>query len=614
MRIFRIQGIIAVVVITILSFLISWISIDPIVEERLEYSASVANGALVEIDDFEISLVDLKIRWSRLQVANPENTMENSFETGEAELDFLFWPTLWERVIIEDVIFKEFRMDTERETDGYFEIPEEEKNKEPGFLTKVISDVTSEVSRNANMEFNNIKSDINVDSVLAKLDLQAPEKIDTLRNGLEQNYQKWDSTLTNTDINKEIASVQSSIQKINVKEIKDPKKAIEAIQNVQKLAKQVDSLRNRANQIKSEFQEDFGDTKFSIGRIDNWIEGDYQRAMNMAKLPRLDAQNIAQSLFGENLLADYAGYMEYFAIAREYSSRLAGDDKEKIERYEGIDYEFTDKYDWPKLWIQNIDVSGETKTAIKLAGQIAHISSDQKKTKEPITFNLSGSDDASRKMSLTGEINYLGEEPVESFNFTYDGFSLAGSKLSPSELLPYPMEQGVGEVSASVQIVDKRIDSEINYSAKNLAFNFDAVPSDDRIQQLIKDAVSSTDRIDVTALVDNVDGPLKVRIRSNIDDLFVNALKNTVSKEVDRARQRIEAEVRKEVEGRKEDIIAFKEQKEAEIRKEYEQLEARIQQELQKVEEKKAELEKKKKELEDSLKNKIKDKIGIDWE
>lgn len=614
MRIFRIQGIIAVVVITILSFLISWISIDPIVEERLEYSASVANGAMVEIDDFEISLVDLKIRWSRLQVANPENTMENSFETGEAELDFLFWPTLWERVIIEDVIFKEFRMDTERETDGYFEIPEEEKNKEPGFLTKVISDVTSEVSRNANMEFNNIKSDINVDSVLAKLDLQAPEKIDSLRNGLEQNYQKWDSTLTNTDINKEIASVQSTIQKINVKEIKDPKKAIEAIQNVQKLAKQVDSLRNRANQIKSEFQEDFGDTKFSIGRIDNWIEGDYQRAMNMAKLPRLDAQNIAQSLFGENLLADYAGYMEYLAIAREYSSRLAGDDKEKIERYEGIDYEFTDKYDWPKLWIQNIDVSGETKTAIKLAGQIAHISSDQKKTKEPITFNLSGSDDASRKMSLTGEINYLGEEPVESFNFTYDGFSLAGTKLSPSELLPYPMEQGVGEVSASVQIVDKRIDSEINYSAKNLAFNFDAVPSDDRIQQLIKDAVSSTDRIDVTALVDNVDGPLKVRIRSNIDDLFVNALKNTVSKEVDRARQRIEAEVRKEVEGRKEDIIAFKEQKEAEIRKEYEQLEARIQQELQKVEEKKAELEKKKKELEDSLKNKIKDKIGIDWE
>lgn len=614
MRIFRIQGIIAVVVITILSFLISWISIDPIVEERLEYSASVANGAMVEIDDFEISLVDLKIRWSRLQVANPENTMENSFETGEAELDFLFWPTLWERVIIEDVIFKEFRMDTERETDGYFEIPEEEKNKEPGFLTKVISDVTSEVSRNANMEFNNIKSDINVDSVLAKLDLQAPEKIDSLRNGLEQNYQKWDSTLTNTDINKEIASVQSTIQKINVKEIKDPKKAIEAIQNVQKLAKQVDSLRNRANQIKSEFQEDFGDTKFSIGRIDNWIEGDYQRAMNMAKLPRLDAQNIAQSLFGENLLADYAGYMEYLAIAREYSSRLAGDDKEKIERYEGIDYEFTDKYDWPKLWIQNIDVSGETKTAIKLAGQIAHISSDQKKTKEPITFNLSGSDDASRKMSLTGEINYLGEEPVESFNFTYDGFSLAGTKLSPSELLPYPMEQGVGEVSASVQIVDKRIDSEINYSAKNLAFNFDAVHSDDRIQQLIKDAVSSTDRIDVTALVDNVDGPLKVRIRSNIDDLFVNALKNTVSKEVDRARQRIEAEVRKEVEGRKEDIIAFKEQKEAEIRKEYEQLEARIQQELQKVEEKKAELEKKKKELEDSLKNKIKDKIGIDWE
>jgi|TARA_R100000541_G_scaffold10950_2_gene19023 uncharacterized protein (TIGR03545 family) len=609
----RIKGIVFLVIITALGFLISWISVDPMLESEIEYQASIANGALVEIDGFDVDLIDLKIRWDRLQVANPENTMTNSFETGEMELDFLFWPTWWERVIIEDVILKEFRMDTERETDGYFEIPEEVKNEEQSFIAKVVVDVTSEISRNAQMEFTDIKTNINVDSLMSKLNLQAPDKIDSLRNGLAQNYQKWDSTLSNTKINKEIADIEKTINAINVKEIKDPKKAIEAIKNVQKLVRQADSLKTRAQNLKKDFQDDFGSSKFSAGRVDNWIQADFQRAMNMAKLPTIDPGNIAQSIFGTNLLADYSGYLEYVAIARKYGSRLVGEDKEKIERYEGKDYKFSDKYDWPKLWIQNIDLSGETKTAIQLAGKITNISSDQKKTKEPIIFNLGGSDDSNRSMTLTGEFNYLGDDPRETINFTYDGFGLKGSKISPSELLPYPLKTGTGEVSASVSIIDKRFDSEIGYKAKGIAFDFGQNPSKNRVQQLIRDAVSSTDQINVTALVDNLNGPLNVKVRSNLDDLFVNALRNTVSKEVDQARQKIESRVRSEIGNRKEQLLAFKNEKEAEIRKEYERLENRVNEEIKKVEEKKKELEKKKKELEDSLKNAVKDRIGIDW-
>jgi uncharacterized protein (TIGR03545 family) len=609
----RIKGIIFLVAITALGFLISWISIDPIIESEIEYQASVSNGALVEIEGFDIDIIDLKIRWDRLQVTNPENTMTNTFETGEMELDFLFWPTWWERVIIEDVIFKDFKLDTQRETDGYFEIPEEENNAEPGFVAQLVGDVTSEISRNAKMEFSDIKTNINVDSLMSKLDLQAPQKIDSLRNDLTKNYQKWDSTFTNTKINKEIDDINNTINSIDVKKIKDPKKAIAAIKNVQKLVKQVDSLKTRAENLRDNFREDFSDSKFSVGRIDNWIQGDFQRAMNMAQLPNINPGNIAQSLFGENLLADYSGYLEYVAIARKYGSRIAGEDKEKIERYEGKDYKFSDKYDWPKFWIQNIDLSGETKTAIQLAGQITNISSDQQKTKEPIKFNLGGKDDSNRSMTLTGEFNYLNEDPIETINFSYDGFGLKGSRISPSELLPYPLKTGTGEVSASVSIIDKRFDSEIGYKAKGISFDFGENPSTDKIQQLIRNAVSSTDQINVTALVDNLDGPLSVKVSSNIDDLFVNALKSTVSQEIDNARQKIESRVRSEIGNRKEQLLAFKNEKEAEIRKEYEKLENRVNEEIKKVEEKKEELEKKKKELEDSLKDKIQDKIGIDW-
>ncbi len=610
----RVKGIVFLLIVAVLVFLISWISVDSMIEEEIEYQASIANGALVEIDGLDIDIIDLKVRWDKLQVTNPENTMSNTFETGEMELDFLFWPTWWERVIVEDVVLKGLKMDTERETDGYFEIPEgeEDPDAEAGFVAEVIGDVTSEISQNAKMQFTDIKTDLNVDSLMAELDLRAPEKIDSLKNGIEQNYQKWDSTFANTGIDKEIASIEKAINAIDVKSMKDPKKAIAAIKDVQKMAKQVDSLKANAEGIKKGFQEDLSSAKFSTGNIDKWIEEDYRQAMDMAKLPTIDAGNIAQSIFGKNLVADYAGYMEYVAIARKYGSqRTNGEDEEKIERYEGKDYKFSDKYDWPKLWIQNINLSGETKTAIKIAGQITNISSDQKKTKEPIKFNIGGKDDGNREMKLTGEFNYLGEEPTEAINFSYNGFSLAGTKISPSELLPYPLNEGAGEVSASVSIVDKRFDSEIDYSMKGLSFNFGENLPQGQVQQLIRDAVSDASQIDVSALIDNVNGPLDVKIRSNLDDLFVNALKGTVSKEVDQARQKIESEVQNRIGNRKEELLVFKKEKEAEIRKKSEQLENRVNDVAKKAESKKKELEKKKKELEDALKNKLKDKIGF---
>ncbi|MEQ9309330.1 MAG: TIGR03545 family protein [Balneolaceae bacterium] len=614
----RVKGILFVLIVTGLVFLASWVSIDSYIESEIEYQASLVNGAVVEIEDFELSLVDLKIRWNQLQVANPDNTWENSFETGEAELDFLFWPTLWERVIIEDIILKDFKLDTERETDGYFEIPINESGEEaePGFIAGVIYEISSEAKENVNTEFSNIKADINVDSLMALLDLKAPEKIDSVKNGLEEKYQKWETTFKETDINKEISNIETTINAIDVKNIKEVDKVLASIKNVQKLAKQVDSLKTRAQTIRNDFQNDFENARFSVGLIDNWIADDYERALSLAKLPKIDAQNIAQSLFGQELFSDYAAYLEYIAIAREYSSKLAGgEDEEKIERYEGKDYKFSDKYEWPAFWIQNIDLSGETKTAIQLAGKITNISSDQQKTKEPIVFNLGGSDASNRSMNLSGEFNYLGEDPRETVRFNYSGFSLAGTKLSPSQLLPYNLVEGTGEVTAQVNIIDKRIDSEIEYLNKGLKFDFGENPDQGRVQQLIRNAVSSANQINVTALVDNVDGPLKVKIRSNIDNLFVDALRSTISNEVEQARAKVEARVKQEIGNRKEELLSFKDEKEAQIRQEYDKLETRVEEELAKVTKLQDDLEKRKKEIEEEIKKKAADalrkKIGF---
>ncbi|MAO65564.1 MAG: TIGR03545 family protein [Balneola sp.] len=613
----RIWGIIVVLILAGISFAATYFITDEWVEEQIEYQASVINEAKVEVDGLVFDLMNLHLRWDRLQVTNPNSTMENTFETGETEFQVEFWPlVLASKVIVNNMQVTGFELATERETDGAFEVPEEETDAEPGFLYGVVNQVSSQAQQNAEVRFTDARDDLNVDSLMAKVNIQSPQKIDSLRKGVEKTYSKWDSTFKNTNVRKEIAQVETTVNAIKPKEIKQPKQLVEAIENVQKLRKQVDSLKTRAETIKQEFEQDYGTTREDLSQVDDWIRADYQRALSVAKLPDLDVQNIGKALFGSNLLGDYAAYLEYVAIAREYGSRLVGaeDSTEEIPRYEGIDYHFTDKYDLPGFWFKNIELSGRTKSDVEISGMVTGISSSQKKTGEPVKFEVGGRDENEVRLSLNGEFNYLEEEPRESFTLAYEGFTLSKARFSGSDLLPYELSSGKGDVSVNLSIIDKRIDSRIDYLARDISFDFaSAGQPKNRLERLVRDAIGSTDRIDVSALVDNVDGPLRVRVRSNVDDLFMNALRQTVSQELENARRKIEAEVQQRVEGRKEQLAEFKRKKEEEIQQRYEELQSQIEEKVQLVEDKKKELEERKKELESSLKDEIKDRIGIDF-
>lgn len=614
----RIGGFITVLVLIGIMFAAAYFITDEWVENKIEYEGSVLNEAKVEIDGFNFSIFNLYMKWDRLQVANRNNTMENTFETGETEFKMQFWPLILKnKVIVENVKLTGFQLATERETDGYFEMPVDEAGDpvEPGFLNSVVKQVTNEAQKNAEVRFTDARDDLNVDSLMAKVNIQSVGKIDSLRNGIQKTYSKWDSTFNNTSIESEIAIIQNTVESINVKEIKDPKKAVEAIERVKKLRKQVDSLKTRTENLKSDFDQDYGGVRYNLGQVDNWIQDDYQCALSMAKLPNLSAQNIGKALFGQNLLGDYAAYLEYVAIAREYGSRLIGEeDEDEIPRYEGVDYEFSDKYDWPGFWFKNIELSGRTKSDVGISGNVTNISSNQNKTGLPIIFEIRGEDENQVSLSLDGEFNYLEEAPRESFTFNYSGFTFSKARLSGSDLLPYELKSGKGDVNVEMNIIGKRFDSRIDYLVNGISFDFAAAGQPkNRLESLIRDAIGSTENIDVAALIDNLEGPLRVRVRSNLDDLFMNALRQTVSQEVENAKRKIEAEVQKQVEDKKEQLADFKAGKEAEIHRRYEELQAKVNEQIERIEQKREELEAKKKELEQALKDKIKNRIGIDY-
>ena len=74
----RWKGIIFLGVLIALFVVIGILFSDTWLENKIENAGTSLNRARVDIDNLEFSITELFIRWNRLQITDPRNTMMNS--------------------------------------------------------------------------------------------------------------------------------------------------------------------------------------------------------------------------------------------------------------------------------------------------------------------------------------------------------------------------------------------------------------------------------------------------------------------------------------------------------------------------------------------------------
>ena len=94
------------------------IFIDSWVESGLEYASEANVGARVEIDGLHVTLSPLGAEFRRLQVADPQDTWKNLFETGTVRFAMNTGQLLRAKYIIETVEVQNLVFGTKRASDG----------------------------------------------------------------------------------------------------------------------------------------------------------------------------------------------------------------------------------------------------------------------------------------------------------------------------------------------------------------------------------------------------------------------------------------------------------------------------------------------------------------
>ena len=111
--------------------------LDGIVKSIVEERASLLNKAKVEIEDLDIGFLSPGVRIRGLVVTNADNPWRNVVEVGDIGISVSVLPLLSKRVVIDEMVMENLRVNTKRKTSGQLprrlkkRVKAEEKEEKP---------------------------------------------------------------------------------------------------------------------------------------------------------------------------------------------------------------------------------------------------------------------------------------------------------------------------------------------------------------------------------------------------------------------------------------------------------------------------------------------------
>jgi uncharacterized protein (TIGR03545 family) len=613
----RWKGILFLIVLAGIVFALNLIFTDTWLEKRLESAGSSLVGAKVEIDRLDFSLLGLRLRWDSLQVTNPKNTMKNIFTTGRTDFNFDLLPLLQKKVLIENLQMTSVTSGTDRTTDGKIEKKVKSKKEgKPNVITKTIDRMQQQIAEAPAWNLADYGKKVNVDSIIKILDIQSPQKIDSLQKELKVQYAHWDSTFSSVHWKQDLAEMENRITSMRPEEIKTLEGLQSALATVQQVRGKVDSLEKFITKAGGDLKSDLQHSGSKIGLVDDWIKQDYQRALDKARLPELSKENMARFLFGGQVVNQATQALATVNTIRGYAEKFKSDKpkKEKPPRLKGQTIYFVAPTKYPNFWIKKLELSGHTTRGLVVEGTVKDITTQQSLIGRATTLQINAKRSDGAGAALFGELNYLGDSPHESFKLEMEKMPLQNVKISSSSLLPQRVESGIGRLTTSLELGGASVDGKFMFAADNLQFAFADQAPQKRLEQILQRLVQSATKLDLNVTLASSDERTDLRLNSNLDDLFASELKSMLSDEVANARAKIESYVGEKVAKYKEQFNALVSSKTASLQAEMASLENLLNTQKQAVEEKQKQFlarideEKQKgtKQVEDAVKKRLK--------
>jgi len=529
-----------VLIPAIIICVIVYLFIDSWIESGMEYAGEKVVGAKVEIDRLHVTINPISIEFARMQVANPNDTWKNLFETGRVRFALNFGQLLRGKYIVETMEVNNLILATKRTTDGSIPKPKEEKPAAQVQLTDQAKPALAPQDSKSSISFDidKIKRELKIDSLLNPKNLATYRQIDSLKKQINDAGVQWKTTLDEIDKSKaKLADIETRAKAININNIKTVQAASDALNNANIILTNANEIKNTFQTQKTLLTDDVNKFSESIKNLDDLVAKDFRNLLNMAHLPDVSMKGLAEMLLGKEILSKAYEYLGYVETAKNKIQNSS--DKPPIEtpaRFKGQNIYFPIERAYPKMWIKKVLISGGTDKSqdpqyFYAKGEVLNITNNQRITGFPLTFNLSATKGGTTTLSLGASIDRRKELPVDKYNAVLTGLPLKQMSLGQANFLPATITNAFANASITVIIPGNKFDSHTKIFLNNMNLVFLRDPQS-IVERIVRDVLASIHGFNVDLRMWRNENKFDVSFTTDLDDQLVSSTKKVIGDEI----------------------------------------------------------------------------------
>ncbi|MDH5613006.1 MAG: TIGR03545 family protein [Gammaproteobacteria bacterium] len=592
MKSIRWGGLIAIVVMLLLlttTLLFAGRFIKPLIESGL----TDMNGAKVDIEEVKISYTPFMIEINNIQIADPEQAMVNTAQIDKVKFALSLGHMLLGKLVIDEASITDIQVNTARHKSGLIEkIAKEDSSKDD-----------SEGNDNITMPEIDLPD---IEDVLAVEPLISDKLISELEDDLSKTDKKWQE-ISKVLPNKAMTDkYEARFKKIQNDVKGNTSQKLAAIKDAKQLSDDLKAEVERIKQAKQQFGADLDRLSEELKAAKDAPALDIARIKNKYKLDNLNAENISQILFGDQVSG-------YTALARKWYKRIAPylDNKEakkspEIERSKGVDIVFNELNPMPDLYVRKTMITANLPRG-QFEGIVTAMSSNQAINKEPMRLRLRGVSLVNKESEeISGEFNY-----VEKTNgFSRFKYMIVKSKIddfvvSRSSKLPLTMKRALMDFNLDAKLQHGSLQGTAKIQFNHVSFDSGSSSS------LLASSFKGVKAFNLDGHFSGSMSDLSIKLSSDLDNQLGKELKNKLNQKKLEFENELKIRINEKL---KQSIARIESRKEKldVIKNKVDGNEKQLQQRLAALRDTiNAEQDLKKKETTDKLKDKLKSKFGL---
>ncbi len=556
----RIEAIIPLTIVILLVGFYFKYYFDAHLRWGLEYGATQANGAEVNVGAVRTSFLTPSISIYNVQVTNKSKPEFNIVQIGEMRLRLLWDALLRGKFVIPESSVLKIQANSKRKRPGRVLPPTATSSKSKSEVAKAAEKTISQLE---DKNKSNLLGDVfavaggtDVKEQLKKMEdqIQSQKKIKVLEQELKAKEKEWKKRIDDLPDESEIKQLVKKVEGLKI-DTKNPKAIQDSLKKVDAVYKEASGKYKNIEEAKKTLTADFKKYESEYKALEKMVQEDIDGITQKLNIPSLDPKEINKMLLG-NLVASQLGSLyRYKDTVREYmptktAAERKAEKKENtltpVERANGVNYKFPKAKSYPLFWLKKASISSTSSQgeAGDLEGTLTNLTDNPRHLGIPTELNFKGGFPHQEIMNVTGNItiDHTSEVPVEKGSVSVGAFPVKENALVKSGDVELGYKKADGSSSISFMMKDQTLSLDSKSLFNNVEYYTQA--KDPKVGQILTAITQDLKSLDLNIRAKGSWDDLSLHINSNLGQKLADAIKGQISAEINKARAQVENHVK----------------------------------------------------------------------